>query len=133
MVIRDQRLLVIRRSQRVRRPGSFCFPGGGIEPGEDEAAAVCRELAEELALRVTTTRRLWQSVTTWQVELSWWAAELSEDQAPVANAAEVASFHWLTLAEIRELPELLPSNHEFLDAWERGEFELEGIPRPADQ
>ncbi len=31
-----------------RQPGEICFPGGGIEPGENPAAAAVRETAEEL-------------------------------------------------------------------------------------
>lgn len=30
----------------------YKFPGGGIEPGEDHAAALCREVREEAGLRV---------------------------------------------------------------------------------
>ena len=40
----DRHFLVIRRSQHVRAPGLICFPGGGIEPGEDMETAVKREL-----------------------------------------------------------------------------------------
>ncbi|HZN34613.1 MAG TPA: hypothetical protein VFB80_12380 [Pirellulaceae bacterium] len=37
---------------------------------------------------------------------------------PVANPLEVESFAWLTAAEIRQLPDLLASNLEFLAALE---------------
>ena len=49
----DGRMLVIERSQTVRAPGRFCFPGGGIEPGETEQHAVKRELLEELGIHIT--------------------------------------------------------------------------------
>ena len=63
VVIRDGRFLVIRRSQHVRAPLMHCFPGGAIEPGEGEAAAVCRELREELAVDAAPQRLLWRSTT----------------------------------------------------------------------
>ena len=39
VIVRDQRLLVIRRASGVAAPGMYCFPGGGIEPGEIEEEA----------------------------------------------------------------------------------------------
>lgn len=120
VVLRDERFLVIRRSQHVRAPGMHCFPGGAIEPGETEAQALSRELAEELALSAQPVRRIWQSVTPWHVELAWWLAAIDESAIPRPNPLEVETCHWLTAAEIRALPQLLASNLEFLEAWEQG-------------
>ena len=120
VVTRDERFLVIRRSQNVRAPGTHCFPGGHIEPGESEAEAARRELLEELAVEATPLRLLWRSVTPWNVELAWWSAEIAKSAGLVPNPLEVETFHWLTAAEIRRLPDLLASNREFLDAWESG-------------
>jgi len=47
VILRGERFLVICRSQQVRAPGMYCFPGGGIEPGETEEQALRRELLEE--------------------------------------------------------------------------------------
>lgn len=125
VTLRQQRLLVIRRSQLVRAPGMFCFPGGGIEEGESETAALERELLEELAVTAQPIRRLWQSTTRWGVQLAWWLTELplSADLRP--HPAEVESAHWLTPEELRSHPQVLPSNLEFLEAWRAGQFVLE--------
>lgn len=124
-VILDQdRLLVIRRSQLVRAPGMLCFPGGGIEPGEDEPQALRRELREELAVEVAGMKRLWQSVTSWGVELAWWYVALPADARLRPNSAEVEAVYWLTAREMSDQPDLLPSNHDFLAALTAGEFML---------
>ena len=120
VILRGERFLVIRRSQHVRAPGMYCFPGGGIEPGESEEDALHRELREELSIAALPKRRLWESVTPWQVHLAWWLAEIDGDAALVPHPDEVESFHWLTAEEIRALPNLLASNVEFLDAWAKG-------------
>ncbi len=125
VIVRGERFLVIRRSQHVRAPGMYCFPGGGIEPGETEEQAMVRELAEELAVMARPIRRLTESVTPWQVHLAWWLAEIDAGAELVAQPHEVESFHWLTAAEIRELPNLLASNVEFLEAWGNGWVEEE--------
>lgn len=126
VVLRGERFLVIRRSQHVRAPGMHCFPGGSIESGETEAAAVSREMLEELSVTAAPIRLLWRSVTPWGVELAWWMTEIDESATPVPNPLEVESFHWLTAIEIRALSQVLASNMEFLAAWERGEI----IPTP---
>ena len=120
VILRGERFLVICRSQQVRAPGMYCFPGGGIEPGETEEQALRRELLEELSVVARPIRRLTQSVTPWQVHLAWWLAEIDGDTPLVPHLDEVESFHWLTADEIRALPNLLASNAEFLDAWANG-------------
>jgi ADP-ribose pyrophosphatase YjhB (NUDIX family) len=45
------RLLLIRRANEPGR-GQWSLPGGRVEPGEDDAAAVVRELREETGLEV---------------------------------------------------------------------------------
>jgi 8-oxo-dGTP diphosphatase len=125
IIIRDERLLVIRRSQLVVAPRAFCFPGGGIESTESESEALVREIQEELGVPIVPRRRIWSSVTLWGVHLAWWRADLAAHCDPCPNPAEVESFHWHTPAEMAELPELLESNRRFLEALARGEFQLE--------
>lgn len=125
-VIRDgDRLLVIRRSQEVVAPGAYCFPGGGIEPGESEEDALIRELQEELNVDVVPLRRLWWSVTPWKVELAWWLARLAPGASPRAVPAEVESVHWQTVEEMAALPDLLESNRQFLAALATGDVSLD--------
>lgn len=114
VIVREDRFLVIRRSQFVRAPRQFCFPGGAIEVGESDEMALLRELQEELNVSVRPIERLWNSVTPWGVALSWWHAELAADAELVPNALEVESVHWLGAAEMLALPELLESNRLFL-------------------
>jgi 8-oxo-dGTP pyrophosphatase MutT (NUDIX family) len=127
VIVRDETMLIIRRSRTVRAPGAYCFPGGGIEEGESERDALVRELAEELSVRVTPLGRLWESVTPWGVHLAWWSAHLPAAETPVANLAEVEAIEWLTIREIQQLDGLLPSNHDFLAALASGHFSVEGI------
>lgn len=124
MVVRDGRLLVIRRSRFVVAPRAFCFPGGGIEGDETEAEALVREMREELDVTIRPERRVWQAVTPWQVHLSWWLGHLAPDARLAPNPAEVESVHWCTPEELARLPDLLRSNHRFLQALGSGEIEL---------
>jgi 8-oxo-dGTP diphosphatase len=120
----DGRLLVIRRAAGVIAPLTYCFPGGGLEPGESEAEALVREIREEIGVAVRPLRRIWQCRTAWNVELAWWLARLPDRAEPVPNPAEVASIHWFTPEEMAAQPALLPSNREFLDLVIAGQIPL---------
>lgn len=124
---REGRLLVIRRSRFVEAPGAYCFPGGAIEAGESEEAALVREFEEELGAAARPVSVLWRCVTSWQVDLTWWLVELSPEASLTVHPREVESFEWLTPEEIRRLPQLLESNRQFLDAGSLGAFAVEGV------
>lgn len=124
MIPRRSELLVIRRSKWVRAPGAFCFPGGGIEPGEHPQEALVREVREELGVESTAVRPLWSSITPWDVPLVWWLAKVDVEADMNPDPAEVASFHWLTREQLLQWDGLLESNVAFLRAWQQGEFEI---------
>ena len=128
VILREHRLLIIRRSMTVAAPGKLCLPGGGIETGESESEALVREMQEELAINITPIRRCWRSITPWGTNLAWWLSALPTDVQPVPNPAEVAEVHWMTRQQIRTVKGVLPSLPAFVDAWELGQVDLDIIP-----
>ena len=118
----ELKFLVIRRSEFVRAPRKFCFPGGGIEPGETEEEALVREMQEELSIDVQPVRRLWTNRARSGIELHWWHAEMHGERQIQANREEVESIHWMTAQEMLALNDLLPTNREFLHSLLDGKF-----------
>jgi 8-oxo-dGTP diphosphatase len=57
-VLRDGRVLASRRTEPPRLAGLWEFPGGKVEPGEDDVSALVRELREELRVEVEVGERL---------------------------------------------------------------------------
>jgi 8-oxo-dGTP diphosphatase len=125
VIVRDHRLLVIRRSRQVLAPGAYCFPGGGIENGESETEALVRELREELDAEVRPIRRLWECTTSWGVWLAWWLSDLASGRELTPDPAEVEAVAWYTPAQMAALPGLLASNGAFLAAVAAGQVSLE--------
>lgn len=113
VVRREGRFLVIQRAANILAGGCWCFVGGGVEPGEEQAEAVEREFAEEVGGKVRAIRKIWCSERGGKLRLHWWLAELLDDNL-TANPHEVAEMRWLTAEEILALPQLLETNDQFL-------------------
>jgi 8-oxo-dGTP diphosphatase len=57
-IVRDGRLLACRRTAPTAAVGRWELPGGKVEPGESHAAALVREVREELAVDIEVSRWL---------------------------------------------------------------------------
>ncbi|MBL8925551.1 MAG: NUDIX domain-containing protein, partial [Pseudonocardia sp.] len=57
-LVRNGRVLVAQRARPVELAGRWELPGGRVEPGEDEPAAVVRECREELGTDVVPDGRV---------------------------------------------------------------------------
>ena len=72
------RVLIAERPAGKHMAGRWEFPGGKVAPGESEAAALARELEEELGVEVLEARpmmRLTHRYPDREVELSMWLVE----------------------------------------------------------
>jgi 8-oxo-dGTP diphosphatase len=112
---RGELYLAIRRGRAVAAGGRVCFPGGHIEPGEEEHEAVVRECREELAAVVEPAECVHRSVTAWGTSLAWWTVQLADGEL-VPHPVEVSEILWLTAEEMLEHPDLLQGNRPFLEA-----------------
>lgn len=116
-IIRENgRVLMIQRSKTVRVPLAWCFPGGEIEPGETQAAALVREMREELGIDVAPGEHLMtQTKHDGRLVLYCWSAQITGGE-PVRNPREVADFAWMTPEEVRRKDGVLDGTMHILDA-----------------
>jgi len=57
MIEQDGRYLITQRSPKATLPLLWEFPGGRVEPGETDQAALARELREEMGITVAVGER----------------------------------------------------------------------------
>ena len=98
-------VLLTRRHDRGERAGLWEFPGGKVEAGEAEQAALVRELQEELGVDVIVGAlcgRVEHSYPDVHVDLVLYEAELVPGSDP--QPLEAAEMRWVPRAQMLELP-----------------------------
>ena len=98
-IIADGRVLAARRIAPAELAGGWEFPGGKVEDGETAQAALVRECAEELGIRIRVGERL--GTATDRVELHLYAAEI-ESGIPLP-LQDHDKLRWVRPAELDEV------------------------------
>ncbi|MBO9711269.1 NUDIX hydrolase [Sphingomonas sp.] len=112
MLVRDGKVLLCLRSATRRSfPGVWDLPGGHVEPGERQGAALRRELAEELGIEVPEPREppLTRIVDeTLEFSLGLWLLRAWEGIPANRCPEEHAAIGWFTPDEAEALALALP-------------------------
>lgn len=101
---RDDRLLVALRGPTMSLPGKWEFPGGKVEADELPEAALARELAEELGVRVTVGERIGRGQVAQPhciVVLDVYWCEIASGDEPIPR--EHAELRWLAVSDLDDL------------------------------
>ncbi len=104
VIITDGRVLACQRSAPPEAAGKWEFPGGKVEPGETEEAALARECVEELGVRVKVGDRVGPDVPLahGRAVLRVYAATLLDGGVP--EALEHTSMRWLAVDQLNSVP-----------------------------
>jgi 8-oxo-dGTP diphosphatase len=100
----DGRVLACERSAPPETAGRWEFPGGKVEPGESEEAALARECVEELGVRVEVGARVGVDVPIagGRAVLRAFAVRLLDGVMP--RPLEHAALRWLGDDELDSVP-----------------------------
>ena len=105
VVERGGKVLVSLRHPKGERASLWEFPGGKVEPGEGERAALARELREELGIRAQVGElyaRVEHEYPDVVVELALYRCLLREGDEPQPLQAEAV--RWVARRELLGLP-----------------------------
>lgn len=96
-------ILAARRGPAMTQPGLWEFPGGKVEPGESPAAALRREIAEELGCTVAVGAHITtctQDNDSGTVILDTYRCTLAAGEP---RASEHAEIRWLAPEQLADL------------------------------
>ena len=110
------RFLLLKRADHCVYGGTWCSPGGKIEPNESKESAVQRELMEETGITLNVDQFEFLKtvfIRDEQFEYSFHIFRIDfQDQRPsIVLNEEHVDYKWLELSEIWEFP-LLPGEKE---------------------
>jgi 8-oxo-dGTP diphosphatase len=107
------RVLAAQRAAPPELAGRWEFPGGKVEPGESETAALVRECREELGVEVELVARLGEDlpVELGGAVLRVWTGRIV---AGTPAATEHAALRWLDASELDDV-DWLPADRPLLD------------------
>jgi 8-oxo-dGTP diphosphatase len=109
----DRRVLAAQRTSPPAYAGMWEFPGGKVEPGEDELAALARECREELDVEIEIGPVLGQvdlASPGWRLRV--WFGRVSSG---TPRAVEGGELRWLAVGELDDVP-WLPADLPLVDA-----------------
>ncbi len=129
MLVHDGGDRVVLGRQAVWPPGRFSILAGFVEPGESAEAAVAREVAEEVGLRVTDIRYVGSQPWPFPQSLMLGFVARADDPGDlVLDPDEIEEARWFTRDELRSgagpraLPPPVSIARHILDRWMAGEF-----------
>jgi 8-oxo-dGTP diphosphatase len=112
-IVRDGRTLAARRRAPSHLAGGWEFPGGKVESGEPDGAALVRECREELGVEILVGELLGRAQLAPGVELRLYLAKLIRGEPRALEDHD--ALRWLTAAELNDVP-WLPGDRPVLPA-----------------
>jgi NAD+ diphosphatase len=129
MLVHDGADRVVLGRQAVWPPGRFSILAGFVEPGESAEAAVAREVAEEVGLRVTDIQYVGSQPWPFPQSLMLgFVARAEGGDTLVLDPTEIEEARWFTREELirgagpAALPPPVSIARHILDRWVAGEF-----------
>jgi len=113
VIEQDGRFLVARRLTGTHLAGCWEFPGGKVHHGETQAAALQREISEELGAGIANARKIFHTAHAYPdrvVELHFYRAELRGEPQPVLGQ----ELRWITRDDFGAL-EFPPADAELIN------------------
>jgi NAD+ diphosphatase len=129
MLVHDGADRLVLGRQAAWPPGRFSILAGFVEPGESAEAAVAREVAEEVGLRVTDVRYVGSQPWPFPQSLMLgFVARVEGSDELVVDPTEIEEAHWFTREQLRagEGPAALPPPvsiaRHIIDRWVNDEL-----------
>jgi 8-oxo-dGTP diphosphatase len=113
----ENKILVAQRSEKMKLPLKWEFPGGKLEDNEDEIECIKREIKEEINIEIEVLKRLSNSIydyETFKINLIPFIATYVSGEIILAEHKEYKLLDKSELLNLDWAEADLPILHEFL-------------------
>ncbi|MFH0901455.1 MAG: (deoxy)nucleoside triphosphate pyrophosphohydrolase [Pseudomonadota bacterium] len=103
VIEREGKYLITQRREGALLPLLWEFPGGRVEPGEDDATALLREGRERIGVDLVVERKLAEQCHPYDgydVQLALYSCKLGQGEEP--TPAHVRDIRWVSLNELSQ-------------------------------
>jgi len=117
IILLNRKILVVQRSENMKLPLKWEFPGGKIENGEEEKDCIRREIKEELNITIDLITRLSPShhdYPTFSIELIPFVANYLDGEIKLAEHKQYLLLEKEDLASLDWAEADIPILNEFL-------------------
>ncbi len=127
IIVQGNKILVTQRSEKMKLPLKWEFPGGKIEENETAEECILREIKEELNLEIEILKRLRASPYDYGIFKINLIPFIAKYQNGVIILAEHKDFKWIEAKDLLSLdwaPADIPILNEFLKDYNDGTWAL---------
>lgn len=103
VILHNNLILATQRGPSMDLPGKWEFPGGKVDAGEGEEAALIREIKEELALIVSPLQRLVPVIHHYPAKTIELVPYICSLESGSVTLLEHAAFRWCSKEELTAL------------------------------
>lgn len=103
IIIKEDKILVTQRSDKMKLPLKWEFPGGKLENGESETECIIREIKEELNVNIEVIKKLSNSIFdygSFQINLIPFIVKYNSGEIILSEHKE---YKWLEKSELNSL------------------------------
>lgn len=103
IIIKEQKILVTQRSEKMKLPLKWEFPGGKLENGESERECIVREIKEELNIDIEIVEKLSNSIfdyVSFQINLIPFIVNFCSGEIILSEHKE---YKWVKKNELKSL------------------------------
>ncbi len=100
IIVNNGKILITKRSNKMKLGGMWEFPGGKIEPDENEKQCIIREIKEELFLDISVSRHFLNSQHKYEfgnVNLSSYICKIENGNIKLT---EHENYNWVSIDEL---------------------------------
>lgn len=100
IIIDNNKILIVRRSDKMKLAGMWEFPGGKIEQGESEEQCIIREIKEELNINISIHRHFLNNKYKYEFGEIYLSSYICKIENGSIKLSEHDDYKWISVNEL---------------------------------